>query len=177
MITKLYNIGSNRSSMSNVSDFMENEGENEKRLAQFMNWEYIDNQQKGFPYDYIAPDGSKIEAKFDWDSIKTGNHYLEFSQTSDGGKNWVPSGFSLSEVEADYWVVVNNDWFRMIKIQTLREFLVKNRNKLKITQTRAGVNFNRPGQLSKAYLIPFNLLDEIVIMKMPSPVKKDQVIL
>ena len=65
----------------------------------------------------------------------------------------------------------------MIKIQTLREFLVKNRNKLKITQTRAGVNFNRPGQLSKAYLIPFNLLDEIVIMKTPSPVKKDQVIL
>jgi hypothetical protein len=163
--------------MEEVKKFIKTQNQYEIFLGNAMNWIFIKEQSKGSSYDYISPDGSKIEAKFDWDSIKTGNHYLEFSQTSDGGKNWVPSGFSLSEVEADYWVVVNNDWFRMIKIQTLREFLVKNRNKLKITQTRAGVNFNRPGQLSKAYLIPFNLLDEIVLMKMPSPVKKDQVIL
>jgi hypothetical protein len=163
--------------MGDVRDFINVQNRYELELANSMHWEFIKEQSKGSSYDYVSRDGSKIEAKFDWDSIKTGNHYLEFSQTSDGGKNWVPSGFSISEVEADYWVVVNNDWFRMIKIQTLREFLVKNRNKLKITQTRAGVNFNRPGQLSKAYLIPFNLLDEIVIMKMPSPVKKDQVIL
>ena len=163
--------------MSDVRDFISSQNKYESSLEKIMHWDFVDEQSKGSSYDYISPDGSKIEAKFDWDSIKTGNHYLEFSQTSDGGKNWVPSGFSISEVEADYWVVINNDWFRMIKIQTLREFLVKNRNKLKITQTRAGVNFNRPGQLSKAYLIPFNLLDEIVIMKMPSLVKKDQVIL
>ena len=163
--------------MKEVKKFIKQQNRYEIFLGNVMNWVFIKEQSKGSSYDYISPDGSKIEAKFDWDSIKTGNHYLEFSQTSDGGNTWVPSGFSLSEVEADYWVVVNNDWFRMIKIQTLREFLVKNRNKLKITQTRAGVNFNRPGQLSKAYLIPFNLLDEIVIMKMPSPVKKDQVIL
>ena len=140
--------------MSNVRDFIEKNNYYELILSRTMNWDFIYEQSKGTSYDYISPDQSKIEAKFDWDSIKTGNHYLEFSQTSDGGNTWVPSGFSISEVEADYWVVVNNDWFRMIKIQTLREFLVKNRNKLKITQTRAGVNFNRPGQLSKAYLIP-----------------------
>jgi hypothetical protein len=163
--------------MDEVKKFIKTQNQYEIFLGNVMNWKFIKEQSKGSSYDYISPDGSKIEVKFDWDSIKTGNHYLEFSQTSDGGKTWVPSGFSLSEVEADYWVVVNNDWFRMIKIQTLREFLVKNRKKLKITQTRAGVNFNRPGQLSKAYLIPFNLLDEIVLMKMPSPVKKDQVIL
>ena len=163
--------------MKEVKKFIKQQNRYEIFLGNVMNWVFIKEQSKGSSYDYMSPDGSKIEAKFDWDSIKTGNHYLEFSQTSDGGKTWVPSGFSLSEVEADYWVVVNNDWFRMIKIQTLREFLVKNRNKLKITQTRAGVNFNRHGQLSKAYLIPFNLLDEIVLMKMPSPVKKDQVIL
>ena len=163
--------------MKEVKKFIKQQNRYEIFLGNVMNWVFIKEQSKGSSYDYISPDGSKIEAKFDWDSIKTGNHYLEFSQTSDGGKTWVPSGFSISEVEADYWVVVNNDWFRMIKIQTLREFLVKNRNKLKITQTRAGVNFNRHGQLSKAYLIPFNLLDEIVLMKMPSPVKKDQVIL
>lgn len=163
--------------MGSPNKFIDSQKKYEMKLGSIMNWAFIKEQSKGSSYDYISPDGSKIEAKFDWDSIKTGNHYLEFSQTSDGGKTWVPSGFSISEVEADYWVVVNNDWFRMIKIQTLREFLVKNRNKLKITQTRAGVNFNRPGQLSKAYLIPFNLLDEIVLMKMPSPVKKDQVIL
>ena len=160
-----------------VKNFINEQNRYEIILGREMNWIFLKEQSKGAGVDFISPDGSKIEAKFDWDSIKTGNHYLEFSQTSDGGKTWVPSGFSISEVEADYWVVINNDWFRMIKIQTLREFLVKNRNKLKITQTRAGVNFNRPGQLSKAYLIPFNLLDEIVIMKMPSPVKKDQVIL
>lgn len=163
--------------MKEVKKFIKQQNRYEIFLGNVMNWVFIKEQSKGSSYDYISPDGSKIEAKFDWDSIKTGNHYLEFSQTSDGGKTWVPSGFSLSEVEADYWVVINNDWFRMIKIQTLREFLVKNRNKLKITQTRAGVNFNRHGQLSKAYLIPFNLLDEIVLMKMPSSVKKDQVIL
>ena len=160
-----------------IKNFINEQNRYEIILGKEMNWSFLKEQSKGTGVDFISPDGSKIEAKFDWDSIKTGNHYLEFSQTSDGGKTWVPSGFSISEVEADYWVVVNNDWFRMIKIQTLREFLVKNRNKLKITQTRAGVNFNRPGQLSKAYLIPFNLLDEIVLMKMPSPVKKDQVIL
>ena len=155
-----------------VKDFIRGQNRYELMLADIMKWNFVRDQSKGSAIDFIASDGSKIEAKFDWDSIKTGNHYLEFSQTSDGGNNWVPSGFSLSETEADYWVVINNDWFRMIKTQTLRDFLVKNRNNLRITQTKAGVNFNRPGQFSKAYLIPFKLLDEIVLIKMPSPVIK-----
>lgn len=159
--------------MGDVKKFISNQNIYEERLAKLMNWNFILNQSKGSSYDYIAPEGSKIEAKFDWDSIKTGNHYLEFAQTSDGGINWLPSGFSLSEIDADFWIVVNNDWLRILKISDLKEFLVKNRNKLKITQTRAGINYNAPGQLSKAYLIPFNLLDEIAMIKMPSPIKKN----
>jgi len=159
--------------MEDVKKFISDHNIYEKHLAELMNWSFILNQSKGSSYDYITPDGSKIEVKFDWDSIKTGNHYLEFAQTSDGGIKWVPSGFSLSEIEVDYWIVVNNDWLRILKINNLKKFLMKNRNKLKLTQTRVGINFNRPGQLSKAYLIPFNLLDEIVMIKMPSPVKKN----
>ena len=155
-----------------VKDFIREQNRYELMLADIMKWNFVGDQSKGSAIDFIASDCSKIEAKFDWDSIKTGNHYLEFAQTSDGGNNWAPSGFSLSETEADYWVVINNDWLRMIKTQTLRNFLVKNRNNLRITQTKAGVNFNRPGQFSKAYLIPFKLLDEIVLIKMPSPVIK-----
>ena len=45
-------------------------------------------------------------------TLKTGNHYLEFAQTSDGGATWVPSGFSISADEADLWVVVNEEWMR-----------------------------------------------------------------
>ena len=158
--------------MSNVSDFMENEGENEKRLAQFMNWEYIDTQQKGFPYDYIAPDGSKIEAKFDWGSEETGDHYLEFSQTSDGGKTWVPSGFSISEPEIDYWIVINNEFLRYFQIKVLKIFLQENRRKFKVVQSRKNINNNRPGQFSKGYLIPFDYLDKVANLKIKSPISK-----
>ena len=158
--------------MSNVSDFMENEGENEKRLAQFMNWEYIDTQQKGFPYDYIAPDGSKIEAKFDWDSIKTGNHYLEIAQTSDNKKTWIPSGFSISADEADFWIVINEDWIRIFQIDVLKEYLNHNRSSLVIKETRSGVNYNQPGQFSKAYIIPFVKLDVALMSKFQNPLPR-----
>ena len=159
--------------MGGVKKFISEQNVYEERLAKLMNWNFILNQSKGSSHDYITPGGSKIEVKFDWDSIKTGNHYLEFAQTSDGGINWLPSGFSISEIDADYGVVVNNDWLRIIKISNLKEFLIKNRNKLKTTQTRIGINYNAPGQLSKAYLIPFNLLDEITMIKMPSLIKKN----
>ena len=135
--------------MSNVSDFMENEGENERRLAQFMNWEYIDTQQKGFAYDYIAPDGSKIEAKFDWDSIKTGNHYLEIAQTSDNKKTWIPSGFSISADEADLWVVINEDWIRIFQIDVLKEYLNSNRSSLIIKETRSCLLYTSPSPRDK----------------------------
>ena len=72
--------------MTNVSDFIDDGTRHERALAKTMHWDYIEEQKKGSCYDFIAPDGSKIEAKFDWDSIKTGNHYLEFAQTSDNGQ-------------------------------------------------------------------------------------------
>ena len=162
--------------MSKVSDFIDDESRHERALAKAMHWDYIEDQQKGSCYDFIAPDGAKIEAKFDWDSIKTGNHYLEFGQTSDLSKvmthNWVPSGFSLSAEEADYWVVINNDWLRMFEIAKLRAFIEANRRELKVTRTRAGVNHNRPGQFSRAYLIPFEQLDQHCMLKIASPVTR-----
>ena len=41
------------------------------------------------------------------------------------------------------------------------------------SRTRRGVNFNRPGQFSKAYLIPYEILDEHVMDKTASPVTRD----
>ena len=159
--------------MSRVGNFIGEQNRYEQELAKTMHWDYIEDQQKGSCYDFTAPDGAKIEAKFDWDSIKTGNHYLEFGQTSNNGDTWVPSGFSLSEEVADYWVVVNNDWLRVFDVKKLADFLKTNRRKLKMVKTKAGVNHNRPGQYSKAYLIPFRILDDLALMKIPSPVRRD----
>ena len=156
-----------------VGDFIRNESEHEKTLAKEMGWEFVEGQTKGSSYDYIAPDGTKIEAKFDWDSIKTGNHYLEYAQSSDGGKTWIPSGFSLSADDADLWVVINNDWMRIFTIYSLKEFITNNRSRLRITTTRAGVNYNRSNQFSKAYLIPYEILDPHALEKTPSPIKRN----
>ena len=138
-----------------------------------MDWEFVEDQSKGSAYDFITPDGTKIEVKFDWDSIKTGNHYLEFAQSSDGGKTWIPSGFTLSADDAELWVVINNDWMRVFSINSLKQFITNNRSRLKITTTRAGVNFNRPNQFSKAYLIPYEVLDEHAMEKKPSPINRN----
>ena len=159
--------------MIDVKDFISQQNHFERMLAKSMDWEFVDQQSKGSCYDYIAPDGAKIEAKFDWDSIKTGNHYLEFGQTSNNGETWVASGFALSEEVADYWVVVNNDWLRVFDVKKLSEFLKTNRRELKMVKTKAGVNHNSPGQFSKAYLIPFRILDGLALMKIPSPVRRD----
>ena len=70
-------------SMNRVGEFINAEAGHELALAQAMQWEYVFEQNKGSAYDFVAKDTSKIEAKFDWDSIKTGNHYLEFAQTND----------------------------------------------------------------------------------------------
>jgi len=156
-----------------VSDFIRSQSEHEKYLSDVMGWRFIEGQTKGSSYDYIAPDGTKIEAKFDWDSIKTGNHYLEYAQSSDGGKTWIPSGFSLSADDADLWVVINNDWMRVFTIDSLKEFITKNRSRLRITTTRAGVNYNRSNQFSKAYLIPYEILDPHALEKTPSPIKRN----
>ena len=159
--------------MGRVSDFIDDESRYERALAKAMHWDYIEDQKKGSCYDFIAPDGAKIKAKFDWDSIKTGNHYLEFAQSSDGGRSWIPSGFTLSADDADLWVVINNDWMRVFTIESLKEFITKNRSRLRITTTRAGVNYNHPNQFSKAYLIPYEILDPHALEKTPSPIKRN----
>ena len=141
--------------MSGVADFIRKEENHERQLAEFMQWEYVLKQEKGSAYDFVAKDTSKIEAKFDWDSIKTGNHYLEFAQTNDNKATWVPSGFALSADEADYWAVINEDWLRMYRMDHLQAFIKESRSGFKVKETRSGINHNREGQFSKAYLIPF----------------------
>lgn len=160
--------------MSNISDFISEESSYEQAIAKAMHWEYIEDQQKGSCYDFIAQDGAKIEAKFDWDSIKTGNHYLEFAQTSDNGKTWVPSGFALSAEEADYWVIINEEYIRTFRINALKNWVKENRSQFKIMQTRSGVNYNRSGQFSKAYLIPFTMLDTICFQKQSSAIRRNE---
>lgn len=159
--------------MSDVNYFINEESLYEISLAKAVHWDYTEDQQKGSCYDFTTPDGAKIEAKFDWDSIKTGNHYLEFAQTSDYGKTWVPSGFALSAEEADYWVVVNEEYIRMFRIEVLKNWVKENRSQFKTTQTRSGVNHNRAGQFSKAYLIPFTMLDTICFQKQSSMISRN----
>ena len=158
--------------MSDVGDFIERESIHEKELAEFMKWKFIEEQEKGSSYDYIALDGSKIEAKFDWDSVKTGNHYLEIAQTNDNKVTWFPSGFSLSSKNADYWIVINSQWLRIFQIEVLMNFIQNNRNSLVQKETRSGVNYNSTGQFSKAYIIPFIDLDRYCLAKIPNPIER-----
>ena len=158
--------------VSGVREFIIDQSEFEKEPCNLMGWEYIDNQTKGDGADCIAPDGTMIELKFDWDSVKTGNHYLEYAQSNDDGGRWAPSGFPISLDEAELWVVINEDWIRVFRVKLLKRFISENRSRLKRTRTRAGVNRNRPGQLTKGYLIPFEELDGILTSKIASPIKR-----
>lgn len=158
--------------MADVGDFILGQQRYEQILASKMGWEYVDSQSKGSSYDYKAADGSKIEVKFDWDSIKTGNHYLEYGQTSIGEGGEVPSGFALSAEDADYWVVVNDDLLRVFSIISLKLFVKENRASFRTTRTRVGVNHNRDGQFSLGYLLPFEILDKHCLLKMRSPVAR-----
>jgi hypothetical protein len=158
--------------LKDVHDFIKQERTYEKKLGKLMGWDYISDQKKGSCWDYETKNGLRIEAKFDWDSIKTGNHYLEISQTSNGGASWEPSGYSLSSKKADYWIVVNDDWLRLFDMPSLQKFVETNRPHLKIKGTKSGVNYNRPGQGSKALVIPFSMLDDICLIKTPSPIQR-----
>lgn len=158
--------------MTTVSKFIDDENQYERQLALFMGWDFVENQQKGSSYDFVAPDGSKLEAKFDWDSIKTGNHYLEIAQTNDNKKTWEPSGFSISADCAKYWIVINEDWLRIYQTEVLRKYIRDKRAEFQIKETRFGVNFNHPEKFSRAYIIPFTKLDIICMAKFPSPIKR-----
>ena len=57
----------------------------ERQVANHMDWAYLEGQSGGSAVDVMTRSGAGVELKFDWDSIRTGNHYLEFAQTSD---NW-----------------------------------------------------------------------------------------
>ena len=70
-------------------------------------------------------------------------------------------------------VVVNNEWLRMFSIERLKDFIRAHRSEFKVTRTKAGVNFNRPGQLSQAYLIPFTTLDAYCLLKIKSPIQRN----
>ena len=54
----------------------------------------------------------------------------------------------------------------------LRAYLDANRRQLKVKRTKVGVNHNRPGQFSRAYLIPFAQLDQHCMVKIASPVTR-----
>ena len=158
--------------MKDVKDFIGEQRLYEIALAEAMGWEFVEGQKKGSGVDFVTPDGTKIECKFDWDSIKTGNHYLEFEQTSDGGATWVPSGFSISADEADIWLIMNEDWMRMLTVDAVKYAISENRSDLRIAKTKAGVNHNVSGQYSRGYLMPFEILDRYAMTIKASPIKK-----
>jgi len=155
--------------MADVGDFINSQQQYEIQLAEFFGWAYHTNQSKGSSFDFTSPDGMKIEAKFDWDSIKTGNHYLEYGQTSSGKGGEIPSGFSLSADDADFWIVINEEFIRFYSIQTLKDFVKQNRSNFRTTRTRIGVNNNKVDQYSLGFLIPFEQLDNLCFLKFESP--------
>ena len=56
--------------MAGIRDFIGEQNRYERELAKVMSWEFVEEQTKGSSFDYVAPDGTKIEAKFDWYSLK-----------------------------------------------------------------------------------------------------------
>ena len=157
--------------MANVSDFIDEQNYFERKLADFMGWKFIENQKKGSSYDCLTNNDQKVEIKMDWGSKTTGNHYLEFSQKANSKSSWIPSGFTLSKDEADFWAVMNNDFLYILKIEEIERMLEEKGKTFRIVTTRPGINNNRYGQFSKAYLVPLTVLEEYAIEKIKSPVQ------
>lgn len=98
-------------------------------------------------------DGATIEHKADVDAIKTGNLYIEFEQTNDGGETWTDSGIRLAVNQCDIWAHEIGEqevtyWFDVEELyQVLQE------RDFPTTWTRENVNGNRSGQRTRAYLV------------------------
>ena len=43
--------------MSDVGEFIDKESVHERKLAKFMQWQFVEEQEKGSSYDYVASDG------------------------------------------------------------------------------------------------------------------------
>ena len=144
----------------------------ERQVANHMDWAYLEGQSGGSAVDVMTRSGAGVELKFDWDSIRTGNHYLEFAQTSDNWASTRPSGFALSEHQADYWCVINEAWLWLLRCDELGAFLRERRSSLRTIETRSRINGNQPGQFSRAYLLPLQDLSSLSVLRIPSPVSR-----
>ena len=156
--------------MGNVRTFIQEQRNHEKKLAEFLGWEFIEEQKKGTAFDCITPEGEKVEMKLDWGSKVTGNHYLEFEQKSHYSASWVPSGFSLSKEQADIWLVANDDFVYLLKVEEVERMLEERKGEFETRTTRKRINNNRAGQFSRAYLVPLTILEEYAIEKIKSPI-------
>ncbi len=109
-------------------------------------------QRKGTGYDFTCMHtGRKYELKVDKAAEKTGNVFIELSQTNDG-ENWVPSGFSLSKSQAYCFVIkVFSEYifcscFTLDSVLSLYDFPAR--------QTRQGVNGNKTNSFARGVIIP-----------------------
>jgi len=154
--------------MTNVRNFIEEQKRYERIISEYLGCEYLDNQRRGDYYDCISNSAHKIEIKFDWLSIQTGNHFLEFNQRTYENE-WVPSGIEISARDADYWIVVNNDSIYILTIESVKKMLGD--NDFKISSTRIGVNYNRTSQFAKGYLVPLDILQNYCLFKIMNKTK------
>lgn len=111
------------------------------------------NQAKGVAFDATDEQGYNWEFKHDKAAEKTGNHYLETSQTNDNGVTWVHSGFSLTLMQAKYYVVRIGKFYHIFSSDELDLWIESHPSKCKPITTRPGVNGNREGQFSRGLLI------------------------
>jgi hypothetical protein len=139
----------------NVGEHLAESKEYELAFAERHDYEPVEEQQKGDQGDMVRPhDGAIIEHKADVDAIKTGNLYVEFEQTNDGGETWTDSGIRLAADQCDIWAHEIGEqevtyWFDVEELyQVLQE------RDFPTTLTRENVNGNRSGQRTRAYLIP-----------------------
>ena len=127
---------------------------------------YVDNQRVGTQKDYeivaLGPEsslpvldiGQFVEFKFDKACKKTGNLFLEYEQTFNGG-TFIPSGMTLA-VEQSKYIVFSVKYVGCVHHYVftnadMRELLTR---KMRSVSTRPNANGNRDGCSTNGFLLP-----------------------
>lgn len=115
------------------------------------------NQKVGIAYDFITPEGLKIEVKADLMSCNTGNFFLETKQTLDSGVTWVPSGITLAIEQADFVLFISSkEEIIAVSTPVLSELL--NTPGFRKKRTNHGANGNRDANAAIGMLVSRQIL-------------------
>jgi hypothetical protein len=147
----------------------------EHNFARYYGLSINHDQKKGSAWDCMIPTtGQKIEMKFDFMAAKTGNHFVEFEYSNNGGEDWDESGISLALYQSDYWAVYfgrhseDYHWYYPQDVLDLAE---------KINAPVKGIRRNLYGNSGtircNGYVIPLAQMEKIEIEAPVPPVQSD----